>query len=335
MYGGKLYRPFSYTAEVTSRCYSFPLQRIITDFGADVSFKKVPKKLVEHYGISVPVSSAQKITEKHANHMKNMEELHRDIPDHTGVEWLICETDGTMIPIVDTFEKSEEGTPVDKRKTRSVRWKEGRLALARRAGQADAVFGGTLGLADMAGDHLFDCAVRAGFGEQTKAHCVGDGAPWIAEQVERIFCSQGNFLIDFYHLCDYLAAASKKCCAADPSGWLDQQKRRIKAGALNEVINSLASHEEPETVQDKDAPVRCCLRYINNRPGQFEYKAAIADNLPIGSGEIESAHRYVIQDRLKISGAWWKEKNAENMLALRIVRENGDWDKYWENNKAA
>lgn len=335
MDNGKLFRSFSYTAEVTSRCYSLPLQRIITDFGADVSFQKIPKKLMEHYGISSPVSSAQKITEKHAESIKDMEHIHRDIPEAEGVKCLICETDGTMIPIVDTFERNEDGKAVDKRKTRSVRWKEGRLTLARQKEKVDPVFGGTLGLTDMAGDHLFDCAVRAGFGEQTKVHCVGDGARWIAEQVERVFGSQGNFLIDFYHLCDYLAAASKKCSPEDPAGWLNQQKRRMREGFVNEVLNSLSLHEEPVLAQDKDAPVRCCLRYINNRPGQFEYKTTLANNLPIGSGEIESAHRYVIQDRLKLSGAWWSEKNAENMLALRIIRQNDDWDEYWEDNKAA
>ena len=97
----------------------------------------------------------------------------------------------------------------------------------------------------------------------------------------------------------------------------------------------MALHEEAESIQDKDAPVHCCLRYINNRSGQFGYKTTLANNLPIGSGEVESAHRYVIQDRLKLSGAWWSEKNAENMFALRIIRQNDDWDKYWEDNKAA
>jgi hypothetical protein len=38
---------------------------------------------------------------------------------------------------------------------------------------------------------------------------------------------------------------------------------------------------------------------------------------------------------LKLSGAWWKERNAESMLALRIIRENNEWDGYWENLKAA
>jgi len=33
------------------------------------------------------------------------------------------------------------------------------------------------------------------------------------------------------------------------------------------------------------------IRYIENRPGQFDYQNAIKNNLPIGSGQIESAHR--------------------------------------------
>jgi len=57
--------------------------------------------------------------------------------------------------------------------------------------------------------------------------------------------------------------------------------------------------------------------------------------LPIGSGEIESAHRYVIQQRLKLPGAWWKAANVESMLALRVVRANGDWEKYWNNLSTA
>jgi hypothetical protein len=35
-------------------------------------------------------------------------------------------------------------------------------------------------------------------------HCVGDGARWIANQVEEKFGSNGTYLIDFYHLCQEL-----------------------------------------------------------------------------------------------------------------------------------
>jgi hypothetical protein len=53
-------------------------------------------------------------------------------------------------------------------------------------------------------------------------------------------------------------------------------------------------------------------------------------NCPIGSGEVESGHGYIIQDRLKLSGAWWNIGNAAKMLALRVSRANEDWESYWE-----
>ena len=48
-----------------------------------------------------------------------------------------------------------------------------------------------------------------------------------------------------------------------------------------------------------------------------------------GSGEIESAHRYIVQKRLKLPGAWWHAANADSMLALRVNRANGEWAHYW------
>jgi hypothetical protein len=61
---------------------------------------------------------------------------------------------------------------------------------------------------------------------------------------------------------------------------------------------------------------------LDRRPGG----AAI---WPIGSGEIESAQRYIAQQRLKRPGAWWRVKHAEYMLAVRITRRNDDWEAYW------
>jgi hypothetical protein len=75
--------------------------------------------------------------------------------------------------------------------------------------------------------------------------------------------------------------------------------------------------------------------YIRNRPEQFDYPGALQAGPPIGSGRNESAHRYVIQERLKLSGAWWKINNVDKMLALRVTRANGNWEKYWGSREAA
>jgi hypothetical protein len=329
--GGQLMRPFSSSAQIHSRGYSLPLQRRITDFGADDSFGDINKKLKEHYGISVPVSSGRVITLRHAEQMRETEELQTDIPEHKGVTCVIGEADGSMIPIVDnTAEPSAEG-PVDLRKMKELRWQEARLTVARAQGAVSSFFGATLGSCDEAGKHLFHCAILAGMGQETKVHCVGDGAPWIADQVSRVFGLQGDYLIDYYHLCEYVAAAAQSCAPpVQRQAWIEQQKTAAKESRIGDILAALSPHLEPESVSNKDAPVRSAYRYIQNRLDQFDYKSAQEAGLPIGSGEVEGGHRSVIQERLKIPGAWWKEDNADHMLALRTLRANGHWDHYWQ-----
>ena len=70
--------------------------------------------------------------------------------------------------------------------------------------------------------------------------------------------------------------------------------------------------------------------YMSNRPGQFDDCSAKAADPPMGSGTVESANRSVVQNRLKILGAWWKEDNASAMLALRRTRVDGEWEQYWK-----
>lgn len=53
----------------------------------------------------------------------------------------------------------------------------------------------------------------------------------------------------------------------------------------------------------------------------------------IGSGTIESAHKTLVQKRMKQSGQRWSRKGAQNMLNLRVVRKNNDWNKIIELTK--
>jgi hypothetical protein len=330
--GGSVVRPFSMTAQVRCRSYSLPLQRVITDLGADVPFGRIPEKLREHHGICVPISSAQAITQAHAASVHQRQELKTEIPAQAGVEQLIVEMDGTLIPIVETTaQQDKEGNWIDRCTTRQTRFKEARLALARAAEEAQPHFGATLADPEQARVHLTDCAIACGMGSNTQVHAVGDGAPWIANQVETAFGEQATYLLDFYHLSEYLAAAAITCAPKSPDAWLEQQQQRLKRNYWRRVLRELRSHLEPATVADNHAPVRAAYRYIENRPNQLDYRRAIQADLPIGSGEIESAHRYVILERLDIAGAWWTVEKAEYLLALRVLRENQQWDEYWAN----
>lgn len=329
---GKLCRPFQHQADISCRGYSTRLQRAITDFGADVPFAQVPEKILEHYGIHIANGAATRITESHASRLNETDMTPTARPAQ-GALTLIAEIDGSMIPIVQTGKAdktgpADESGPQDRRKTRKLFWKEAKLSMIRRKDDVTPTFAVTLGDAAAAGADLLRLAKAAGFNPRSHVHGLGDGAIWIEAQMEQQFGAQCRYHVDFFHVCDYLAAA--KPCAADDPGWMERQKERLKTDQLPGVLSSLTPFLEPETVPAEDAPVRGCYRYLVNRPGQFEYRAAIEAGLPIGSGEVESAHRYVIQKRLKLSGAWWTAENAQAMLNLRVARANGRWHSYWD-----
>jgi Uncharacterised protein family (UPF0236) len=248
-----------------------------------------------------------------------------------GCRQQIGEIDGSMVPIVTI------GTAAgDKRQQKTLQWQEARLVMVHAHGSVTPKFAATFGgSVEESGHALRSCAVAAGFGTKTQVHGVGDGAVWIAEQFDVTFGAQASYLVDFYHVCDYLAEASPICAPDAPHPWMETQKQRLKNNDGTEVLNQLRDYVEAEEVANDHAPVRACFRYLSNRPHHLDYKGALEKGLPIGSGEIESAHRYVIQQRLKLPAAWWKASNVEPMLALRVVRANEDWEKYWGNLAAA
>lgn len=45
----------------------------------------------------------------------------------------------------------------------------------------------------------------------------------------------------------------------------------------------------------------------------------------IGSGSIESAHRTLVQKRMKRSGQRWRHRDDQHMLNLRVTHENEKW----------
>jgi len=314
---------------VECRSCSPALQQAITDFGADNPFAGAADKLKEHYGIDVAVSTIRLVTENHGEAMLRRQSQVSAWPDRPGTAALITEMDGSMLPVVETAEPGAGETPVDRRKTRKLNWKEARLCLAHEPGSVTPVFAATTGGVEEAGAQWRQCAIAAGAGSRTKIHALGDGASWIPDQAHLQFGTQAQYLVDFYHVCDYLSAAGDAIAANDKHAWMEEKKTWLKENRWADLLRNLEPALEPEDVPDAESPVRACRRYIDNRSNCLDYKGALAKGLPIGSGEIESAHRYIFQNRLKIAGAWWKMDNLARMMALRVVRANRGWQDYW------
>jgi hypothetical protein len=290
--------------------------------------------LKEHYQIEVPATASRLITQRHAQAMLERQESNSDC-SRQGVQRLIAEMDGTNVPVVIIAENPEKNQVKDRRKWRQVGWREARLCLARRVESVTAQYRATMRGVDEAGKQLKACFVEAGGGSQTRLHCVGDAAPWIINQVERCFGEQASYLIDFFHVSEYLSAAAEEIAGEKKQEWLKQQQEKMKENRADEVIQSLREALTSHNNEGSDSAARVCQRYLSNQEKYFDYRGAIEEELPIGSGEVEGGHRWIIQKRLKLSGAWWKEANAEKMLALRVVRANDEWQSYWDDVRQA
>ena len=310
-------RPFCKSAGVRNRGYSQRLQRVMVDFGAEHSFGKAAERLREHYGIDVSVEAIRQHTLRHGRHISQLA-----AEAMTPAKTLIVQMDGTMIPVV------EPGGGSDKRKGKQLLWREVRLCLARSSDKAQALYGSTLGTAETAAWVWREVALKAGLDSKSHVHGVGDGAPWIVDKFRDNFGPQGSYLLDFYHVSQYLAQAATKLVRADKQrDWTRRQQGRLLNNQSRKVLRSLQPHLEPPNTEE--APVSAAHRYLTQRQDCLDYVSATAAHLPIGSGEIESGHRHVIQKRMKVAGAWWKQTNAQAMLNLRTARANKLWSQYW------
>ena len=309
---------------IRSRGYSRGLEKALTDFGCEHSFAKANRQLGEHYGFTLNPTAVREITLRHARRAQERlkaeyAQSFRALPAQ-GAEHLVAEADGTMICTV------AEGS----RSARRPRlWKEMRLVAAVAQGEVAATYAATFGGVAETGRRWGHCAKAAGWGLRSHIHAVGDGAEWVASQSREVFGEQGRFLLDFYHASQYLAAAAERCDPKSPARWRRTQQRRLKRGAARLVFAALEPQQEPPTIPDEAAPVRAALRYLRHRIAQLDYPRALALELPIGSGLIESGHRHVLQARLKQPGTAWLSSNAEAIAQLRVLRSNQRWSHLW------
>jgi hypothetical protein len=161
---------------------------------------------------------------------------------------------------------------------------------------------------------------QAGEGIHTPIHGVGDGATWIVGLFREQFRERGTYTLDLFHVCEYLAAAAQ--ITAEAKSYVRTMNALLLENRSAEMLCDLRARLEPVSIPDEPAPVRAAIPYLDNRLDQLDYQSAKSRGLPVGSGMIESGHKHVLQERLKIAGASWHRPNAERIAKLRVHRQN-------------
>ena len=85
---------------------------------------------------------------------------------------------------------------------------------------------------------------------------------------------------------------------------------------------------------DTRKPVGTCDDYLLKYAPYLHYDRYLAAGYPIATGVIEGACRYLVRDRMELTGARWRLVGAEAVLKLRALRANRDFDAYWDFHEA-
>jgi hypothetical protein len=151
---------------------------------------------------------------------------------------------------------------------------------------------------------------------------ISDGAPWIKNWIEDAY-PKAISILDYYHAAEHLHGFAEKYFKdyGKRKRWAEKQKELLLESKVATVIKNIRKLSEgKEALQ--------LIDYYKANQQRMDYKKykQIGAGI-IGSGAIESAHRTVVQKRMKLSGQRWSGTGAQNMLNLRVTSMNGRWDK--------
>jgi hypothetical protein len=154
---------------------------------------------------------------------------------------------------------------------------------------------------------------------------ITDGATWIKNWIEASY-PEAIAILDYYHACehlhDFVENGLKTKTEEIRKKWFEEQKTLLLESLVGQVIKNIELTDAKPSEKEK------LINYYQTNIKRMDYKLFRQLGCGIiGSGAIESAHRTVIQQRMKLSGQHWSRDGANNMLRLRVTSMNKQWHK--------
>ena len=100
--------------------------------------------------------------------------------------------------------------------------------------------------------------------------------------------------------------------------WVDRVKSILYEDRPSTLLLELRASRLEATQEQRDA-IDALLKYYGNNSKRMNYVQFRAQGLPIGSGVVESAHKHVIQKRMKLAGQHWDIWRGRGMVELRAA----------------
>lgn len=151
-----------------------------------------------------------------------------------------------------------------------------------------------------------------------------DGGPWILNQIQKRNLKTTAIGLDFYHLMENVRKTRRIVFGEqNPAGekWVSDLMHKVKHE------NYEAFHEELMTLRQKyrgtkRKEIDRLIEYASDRRSMIHYAEFIKNGWHIGTGAMESQCR-ITPNRVKGCGKRWDPDNAEAIMALETLHQNG------------
>jgi hypothetical protein len=162
---------------------------------------------------------------------------------------------------------------------------------------------------------------------------IADGAEWMWKRVGRLSAlaeipaAKVVEVLDFYHASQYLSETIATC------HHMSKTQRQALYKGLRHALRY--TPEGVEVVQEalralattrRSKAITRALHYVETHAHRMRYAMLEAHKLPIGSGQVESAVRRVVNLRFKAPGSFWRETTVSGLMHLRAAFKAGRWD---------
>lgn len=142
-----------------------------------------------------------------------------------------------------------------------------------------------------------------------------------------------TIVLDIIHVIEYLWKAAfvfHSPTSKQAEDWVSERLLHILEGKSSLVAAGIRRSATLRQLKlEQRFAVDKCANYLLNHRAYLHYDDYLAAGFPIATGVIEGACRYLIKDRMDITGARWGLEGAEAVLRLRSLHVSGDWNDYW------
>lgn len=300
------------------------------------SYERAAQVIQEHYGVKIGTANVRFVTDYVGSVVYEEDKARADAAKEAHADWidkrkkhrrsddiLYLEMDGAM---VNTRIQTEDSS-----------WKECKIGMAFHSSDIRAYrtdsgeirrqilkkrIVGYIGNYNTFKYHLLAIASDYNYQYCTKIVVISDGASWIKTIVDELF-PDAVHILDLCHVKEHVGNFGKWLIKDDHEAhlWINRVCALIENSETDKVLEILKPYKDVKCPPN----VLNLYTYIENHKTSLDYKSYKEANYFLGSGAIESANKYTMQNRMKLQGMRWNIEPAQRVLSLKARLESDHW----------